>query len=101
MPLRDPQVSMKIDGGIRVVSKTMFMPSMVRTRDHDLSMTHAQKDFSMTTMNTVDNGVNAQALLDARDALSASPAGAQFTCRATCKWIYGTHSRSTVKGFYG
>ena len=55
----------------------------------------------MATMNTVDNGVNSQALLDARDALSASPAAAQFTCRATCKWIYGTHSRSTVKGFYG
>jgi uncharacterized OsmC-like protein len=55
----------------------------------------------MATMNTVDNGVNAQALLDARDALSASPAAAQFTWRATCKWLYSTHSRSTVKGFYG
>jgi len=55
----------------------------------------------MTTTNSVNNGVNTQALLDARDALSASPAGAQFTWRATCTWIHGTHSRSTVKGFYG
>ena len=55
----------------------------------------------MTTNRSVDNGVNTQALLEAREALSASPAGAQFTWRATCTWLNGTHSRSTVKGFYG
>lgn len=55
----------------------------------------------MTTISSVDNGVNTQALLDARDALSAAPAGAQFTWRATCQWLNGTHSRSTVQGFYG
>ena len=55
----------------------------------------------MATNRSVDNGVNTQALLDAREALSASPTGAQFTWRATCKWLNGTHSRSTVKGFYG
>ena len=52
-------------------------------------------------MTNVDNGVNTQALLDARDALSAAPAAAQFTWRATCKWLRGTHSRSSVQGFYG
>src|SRR5215467_1910004 len=55
----------------------------------------------MTTDLSVNNGVNTQALLDARDMLSASPLGAQFTWRATCTWIHGTHSRSTVQGFYG
>lgn len=55
----------------------------------------------MAMISSVDNGVNTQALLDARDALSASPAGAQFTWRATCQWLNGTHSRSTVQGFYG
>ena len=55
----------------------------------------------MTTISSVDNGVNTQALLDARDALSTAPAGAQFTWRATCQWLHGTHSRSTVEGFYG
>src|SRR5262249_37993925 len=39
--------------------------------------------------------------LDARAMLSASPLGAQFTWRTTCTWIHGTHSRSTVHGFYG
>ena len=51
----------------------------------------------MTTNKSIDNGVNAQALLDAREALTKEPAGAQFQWRATCKWINGTHSRSTVE----
>jgi len=55
----------------------------------------------MTNNESVNNGVNVQALTDARDALSKAPAAAQFTWRATCKWISGTHSRSTVEGFYG
>ncbi len=49
----------------------------------------------------VDNGVNVQALLDARDALSAAPEAAQFTWRASCTWRTGTHSQSTVAGFTG
>lgn len=49
----------------------------------------------------VDNGVNVQALLDARDALAAAPAAAQFTWRAHCTWRNGTHSHSTVSGFTG
>ncbi len=49
----------------------------------------------------VDNGVNVQALLDARTALTDAPAAAQFRWRATCKWKNGTHSHSTVQGFFG
>ena len=52
-------------------------------------------------MATVDNGVNVQALLDARDALKGSPEATQFTWRASCKWVKGTHSQATVKGFFG
>ena len=56
----------------------------------------------MTTMTKpVDNGVNVGALLEAREALSQAPEAAQFTWRATCEWVNGTHSRSTVEGFYG
>ncbi len=54
-----------------------------------------------TTTNTVDNGVNVEALLGAREALTEMPAAAAFKWRATCKWINGTHSRSTVQGFFG
>jgi uncharacterized OsmC-like protein len=53
------------------------------------------------TASPVDNGVNVQALLDAREALTASPEAAQFKWRASCKWVNGTHSNSTVKGFFG
>ena len=50
---------------------------------------------------TVDNGVNVEALLGAREALTAAPEGAKFTWRATCNWINGTHSATTVRGFFG
>ncbi|MGB6640010.1 MAG: OsmC family protein [Thermoanaerobaculia bacterium] len=54
-----------------------------------------------TTTDQVDNGVNVDALLGAREALTDQPEGAKFQWRATCKWIYGTQSQSTIKGFYG
>ncbi len=53
----------------------------------------------MTT--PVDNGVNVEALLGARQALTEAPAAAQFKWRATCSWVRGTHSRSTVEKFFG
>ena len=49
----------------------------------------------------VDNGVNVEALLGAREALTAAPEGARFNWRATCKWMNGTHSQSSVQGFFG
>ena len=49
----------------------------------------------------VNNGVNVAALLDARAALTETPEGAQFQWRATCEWKNGTHSYSTVEGFFG
>ena len=52
-------------------------------------------------MATADNGVNVQALLDARDALRDSPEATQFTWRSSCKWVNGTHSQATVNGFFG
>lgn len=56
----------------------------------------------MTSISTaVDNGVNVEALLGAREALTETPAAAAFKWRATCKWVKGTHSRSTVQGFFG
>jgi organic hydroperoxide reductase OsmC/OhrA len=48
-----------------------------------------------------NNGVNVEALIAARDALAKSPEGAQFKWRAACEWKNGTHSHSTVEGFYG
>jgi uncharacterized OsmC-like protein len=50
---------------------------------------------------SVNNGVNVDALLSAREALRGAPQAANFTWRATCKWQNGTHSESTVQGFHG
>ena len=50
---------------------------------------------------TVDNGVNVEALLGAREALSEAPEAAYFKWRAECDWVDGTLSRSTITGFYG
>jgi uncharacterized OsmC-like protein len=53
------------------------------------------------TEKQVNNGVNVEALLGARAALTEAPEAAKFTWRATCKWVNGTHTQSTVKGFFG
>jgi uncharacterized OsmC-like protein len=54
----------------------------------------------MATAGT-NNGVNVQALLDAREALKGAPDAAKFTWRASCTWQNGTHSRAQIKSFFG
>ena len=49
----------------------------------------------------VDNGVNVEALLGVRAALSDTPDIAQFQWRATTSWVRGTHSTSSIETFYG
>src|SRR5947199_10555419 len=49
----------------------------------------------------VNNGVNVEALIAAREALTNAPQAAQFKWRASCEWKNGTHSHSTVEGFFG
>ncbi len=56
----------------------------------------------MTQTDTpVNNGVNVEALLGAREALTEAPEAAKFEWRATSEWKNGTHSSSTVEGFFG
>jgi uncharacterized OsmC-like protein len=49
----------------------------------------------------VNNGVNVDALFGAQEALAKAPEAARFKWRSTVEWINGTHSRSTIEGFYG
>ena len=53
----------------------------------------------MTTV--ADNGVNVQALLDAREVLKGAPEAAQFTWRASASWQHGVHSQIKVQSFFG
>jgi uncharacterized OsmC-like protein len=55
----------------------------------------------MSEETSVNNGVNVAALLEAREALTATPAAALFKWRASCNWENGTHSSSTVESFFG
>lgn len=64
-----------------------------------------QRDDTMTMMTktkaTANNGVNVDALLGAREALEKAPEAAQFKWRASCEWLKGTHSRSSISNFFG
>jgi uncharacterized OsmC-like protein len=53
------------------------------------------------TTNTVNNGVNVEALLGAREALSEAPEAARFNWRANCTWVKGTHSSISIEKFFG
>src|SRR5580658_10351613 len=52
-------------------------------------------------MTTITNGVNVQALLDAREVLKGAPEAAQFTWRASAKWQSGVHSQIKVQSYFG
>ena len=49
----------------------------------------------------VDNGVNVEALLGAREALSQMPEAGQFKWRTSSKWMNGAHTTMTMNGFFG
>jgi len=57
----------------------------------------------MTTTDnaTADNGVNVQALLDAREALKGAPEAAQFTWRASSTWQGGVQTKISIQNFFG
>src|SRR5215475_7831259 len=72
---------------------------------HKFTCNTGDKDMTRTATNPfvakVDNGVNVNALLGAREALEKAPEAAQFRWRATCEWLNGTHSRSAIDNFFG
>ena len=56
----------------------------------------------MTTTDTPRrNGVDTATLFATLDAVKADPDLARFQFRARNRWVNGTHSRSTIHGFYG
>ncbi len=56
----------------------------------------------MTTMdNPVRNGVDTATLFATLDAVKGNTDIAKFQFRATNRWVSGTHSQSTIHGFYG
>jgi uncharacterized OsmC-like protein len=47
------------------------------------------------------NGVDVPTLFATLDAVKAQPEIAEFRFRARNEWMSGTHSRTTIQGFYG
>ena len=66
-----------------------------------LIVTRPGGDRMTSTATPVDNGVNVEFLLTARNMLADQPEGANFKWRASNTWVKGTHSRSAVSGFFG
>jgi uncharacterized OsmC-like protein len=52
-------------------------------------------------VSSVNNGVNVQALLDAREALKGAPGATKFTWKASSTWKNGTHSETMIEKFHG
>ncbi|MEL7206828.1 MAG: OsmC family protein, partial [Actinomycetota bacterium] len=73
--------------------------------DNDEPAALAVAERSENTMSTIEqtsgNGVNVEALLGARDALTAAPEAAQFQWKANAQWVNGTHTKTTVEKFFG
>src|SRR5215831_4014558 len=66
------------------------------------SMTIATIEAKKTKRTPVPlNGVDTPTLISTINAVGAKPELAKFTFRNSNEWISGTHSRSTMKGFYG
>jgi len=59
-------------------------------------------EIEMTNQVTaLPNGVNVEALLGAREALTEMPEAAKFVWRAESEWKSGTHAESRINGFFG
>ncbi len=56
---------------------------------------------SITTNETVRNGVDTAVMFGTLDAIKTQPELGVFQFRARNHWIDGAHNRSTIKGFYG
>ncbi len=56
---------------------------------------------STTQNHATGNGVDVDAVLEARAALTEVPAAARFRWRADCTWVHGTHASTTVHQFHG
>lgn len=56
---------------------------------------------TVTSTPTADNGVNVEALLGAREAMTEMREAAAFKWRARNEWVNGTHSRTTIEDFFG
>jgi uncharacterized OsmC-like protein len=56
---------------------------------------------TITEQTPVDNGVDVEHLLHAREAFVQTPAAGHFTWKAGCEWATGSEATTTVSNFFG
>jgi hypothetical protein len=54
-----------------------------------------------TAQRSPRNGVDVPTLFATLDVVRGAPEAAKFQFRATNRWVSGTHSQTTISGFYG
>lgn len=86
-------IAVRVFGRISGASRNAFTTTQANPMEKKMNIE--------TQIKTVDNGVNVEALLGAREAVTGAPEAGQFKWRTRCDWINGAHSRSTVEGFFG
>ena len=94
---------------LQILSKTLLSRSRIvgainkQTQQRVANKQRTPRGTAMTatTANPVDNGVNVEALLGARQALTETPAAAAFVWKASSEWVNGTHTKTTVSNFFG
>ena len=59
--------------------------------------TNSPWEHPMTASSTVNNSVNSEALLQARDALNEAPEAAEFTWKVDLQWKDGTYAQQTIE----
>jgi hypothetical protein len=81
----------------------MTIPSiaLLQAELNEVDRPNDYEGVTVMTTSVVDNGVNVEALLGAREAFADAPEIARFQWRSTVSWVNGTHSRSDVQTFFG
>jgi uncharacterized OsmC-like protein len=77
------------------------MPLLQAATDHVTTKHKSTEHLNMTTTAAGRNGVDTATLFATLDAIKADPEMASFQFRASNRWIAGTHSQSTIDGFFG
>src|SRR5258706_14724107 len=92
-----PAASARLAHGSRdPVPASMYDAKLVQRLGTTINR-HLNEEATMAET-SVNNGVNVEALLAAREALKSAPQAAKFTWRASCKWQDGTFSHTKVQG---
>src|SRR5262249_35106908 len=79
--------------------------ALLTSRLVHLSPRHVTRSTTMSNTTATEqprtNGVDVSTLLATREAVRGTPEIAGFRFRAHNTWVQGTHSVSTIEGFYG